>query len=122
MEKGHTLTNFAHLGELLLAPHGLQVGLEFPDHTEIGDDATCACESEEVDEQVMPKVGAVEGGNTVPEINLEDMETEDVAALMPAPRHWLKCFAGLPTQSLCLSLLKGSIIRTSCPEDSRVTL
>jgi hypothetical protein len=70
MEKGHNLTNFAHLGELLLTPHGLQVGLEFPDHTEMGDLATCACESEEVEEPAVPKVGAGEGGNTVPEINV----------------------------------------------------
>jgi hypothetical protein len=63
-ELRQTMTNYAQLGEKLLAPHGLQVGLEFPDHRELGDDATCACESEEVKEQAIPVAAGLEGGNT----------------------------------------------------------
>ena len=83
MEKGHNLTNFSHFGELLLAPHGLQVGLEYPDHNEMGEFANCACESQEVDEPAVPKAGAGGGGNTNTETNVESMETEEVAALPP---------------------------------------
>jgi hypothetical protein len=56
MEKGHTLTNFALLGEMLLALHGLQVGLEFPDHRELGDDTTYACESEKLMSKLSPRL------------------------------------------------------------------
>ena len=63
MEKGHNLTNFSHFGELLLAPHGLQCGLEYPNHNEMGEFANCACESQEVDEPAVPKAGASGDGN-----------------------------------------------------------
>ena len=53
------MTNYAQLGERLLAPHGKQVGLEYPDHRELGDDAACACEAE-----IVPDVIGLEGGNT----------------------------------------------------------
>jgi hypothetical protein len=63
-ERDFTMTNYAQLGEKLLAPHGLQVGLEFPDHRELGDDTTCTCESEEVEEQAIPVDAGFEGGNS----------------------------------------------------------
>ena len=106
MEKGHTLTNFAHLGELLLTPHGLQVGLEYPDHRELGDDATCACESEEVDEQAIPKVAAVEGGNTDHESNPENMDNEDVAALTPGTEPLVTKFCRSANPKAMLDLVE----------------
>ena len=107
MEKGHNLTNFSYFGELLLAPHGLQVGLEFPDHTEMGELATCSCESEEVEEQAVPKVGAGEGGNTVPEINVESMETEEGAALPPGTDSLVKRFCRSANPKSMLELVEG---------------
>jgi hypothetical protein len=44
-ERDTKTTNFAQLGKKLLSPHGRKIGLEFPDHGELEDDATCACES-----------------------------------------------------------------------------
>ena len=55
----------------------------------------------------MPKVGAVEGGNTVPEINLEDMETEDVAALMPGTESLVKRFCRSANPKSMLELVEG---------------
>ena len=65
--------NFALLGEKLLSPHGVNTGLENPDHKEIGEDATCACEADS-------NAGGTdfEGGNTD---KISDMEQSEGASL-----------------------------------------
>jgi hypothetical protein len=105
-ERNFTMTNHAQQGEKLLAPHGLQVGLEFPDHRELGDDETCACESEEVEEQAITVVAALEGGNTDQGSNHENMDTEEVAALTPGTKPLVTKFSRSANPKAMLDLVE----------------
>ena len=71
-ERDGSPVNFAKLGEKMLSPHGVNTGLEHPDHREIGDDATCACEADS-------EAGGTdfEGGNTD---KVSDMELNEEAS------------------------------------------
>ena len=108
-EKGNQLTNFSHFGALLLAPHGVQNGLEYPDHTEMGDFATCACESQEV-EIIDPKgtdADAGVDGNVNPVISVENMETEEIVALPAGADSLVKKFARSTNPKSLLELVEG---------------
>ena len=74
--------------------------------------------------RVIPKLGAVEGGNTAPESNLEDMETEDVASLMPGtkalvtrccrsanPKSMLELVEGVYNQDLLSRRVQGNAVK-----------
>jgi hypothetical protein len=113
------MTNYAQLDEKLLAPHRLQVGLEYPDHRDLGDDARCACESEEVEEEAIPVAIGLEGGNTNQGNNHENMDTLEVAALPPGansksanPKAMLDLVEGEYNQDLLSSRLQGYAVTT----------
>ena len=96
------MTNYAHLGERLLAPHGQQIGLEYPDHRELGDDATCACEVE-----ASSVVIGLEGGNTNQGNNHEHMDTLESGALPPGADPLVTKFSKSAKPMAMLDLVEG---------------
>ena len=96
------MTNYAQLGERLLAPHGKQVGLEYPDHRELGSNATCACEVEAI-----PSVIGLEGGNTIQENNQENMDTLESGASPPGADPLVTRFSKSANPKAMLDLVEG---------------
>jgi hypothetical protein len=81
--------------------------LEFPDHRELRDDATCACESEEVEEQAIPVAAGLEGGNTDQESSHENMDTVEVTALPPGADPLVTRFSKSANPKAMLDLVEG---------------
>ena len=110
--------------ERLLAPHRRQVGLEYPDHRELGHNAACACEAE-----IVPDVIGLEGGNTDQENNTGDeMDTMELGALAPGaiplvtrfsksanPKAMLDLVEGEYNQELLSSRLQGNAVKEGFP-------
>jgi hypothetical protein len=127
--------NFAKLGEKMLSPHGRNIGLEYPDHGEIGEDATCACEatslvdgtdfdggitdkasdmdytemeaskSSEVADGIDSGSGNTDKGNDI--VNVE-MEADEVADLAPGANPLATTFVKSATPKAMLDLITGA--------------
>ena len=114
-ERDLIMTNYAQLGERLLAPHRKQVGLEYPGHRELGGKATCACEVEAI-----PSVIGLEGGNTIQGNNQENMGTLESGVLSQRSQVKVDCWELV---SFTFSLIASSLIGSSsrCSTNSTFT-
>jgi hypothetical protein len=101
-ERDLNMTSYAQLGESLLAPHGKQVGLEYPDHRELGGDATFACKVE-----ASSVVIGLEGGNTNQGNNHENMDTLESGALPPGADPLVTKFSKSANPKAMLDLVEG---------------
>jgi hypothetical protein len=109
-ERNPPMTNYAQLGEKLLTL----------DHRELGDDATCACVSEEVEEQAIPVAACLEGANTDQGSSHENMDNVEVAALTPGADPLVTRFSksanpknpkAMLDQDLLSSRLQGNAVK-----------
>ena len=76
--------------------------MEYPDHRELGGNATCACEVEAI-----PSVIGLEGGNTIQGNNQENMDTLESGALSPGADPLVTRFSKSANPKAMLDLVEG---------------